>query len=206
MHFTHVGFSASFLFLFRHSTGIISTLMIYRLILAVFSIITIVIIGQTTAYAQPYGMGAYSSNTSYGSQTSLSLSATSGVSMAIDPSTVGTLATASGGVTVYSTDVVGYKLYIKAVGSTAMTMGGASIPSSSNITTGSLLINTWGYNTTGGVNFVGVTTTDTLLRSAIGPYSTGDTTTVTYGLNVDRRKAAGSYVSNVIYTAVPQTN
>ena len=180
--------------------------MIYRLILAFFSVITIAIVVQTTAYAQPYGVGTYSNNTAYGSQTSLSMSATSGVSMAIDPLATGTLATASGGVTVYSTDVVGYKLYIKAVGSTAMTMGGATIPSSANVTAGSLLANTWGYNTTGTTNFVGVTAADVLLKSAAGPYSTGDVTTVTYGLNVDRRKAAGSYVSNVIYTAVPQTN
>jgi len=178
----------------------------YRLILALFSIIAIAFVVDYTASAQPYGMGAYGSNTPYGGETSLSISATSGVNMTINPATTGTLATAAGNVTVYSMDVVGYKLYIKAVGSTAMTMVGANIPASANVTAATLAINTWGYNTTGGTNFIGVTTVDSLLKNATGPYSTGDATTVTYGLNIDRSKSAGSYASNVIYTAVPQTN
>lgn len=176
----------------------------YKLIIAVFSITAIVFFAETTVYAQPYGAGIYDSNVPYGNESSLSISATA-ATMGINPSTGGTLGTASGPVTVTSTDVVGYKLYIRAIGSTAMTAGLSSIPASANTSDATLLINTWGYNTTAAATFTGITTSDVLLKSATGPFSTGDTTTVTYGLNIDRAKSAGTYVSNIIYTAVPQT-
>ena len=177
----------------------------HNLIIAVFSIIAIGFIVEASAYAQPYGVGKYDSNVPYGNQTSLSISAV-GATMAVNPSTSGTLGTASGPVTVTSTDVVGYKLYIRAVGSTAMTSGISSIPASANVSNATLLINTWGYNIIAGTTFTGMTNNDVLLKNATGPFSTGDTTTVTYGLNIDRAKSAGSYASNVIYTSVPQTN
>ncbi|MBC7459525.1 hypothetical protein H7200_02310 [Candidatus Saccharibacteria bacterium] len=158
------------------------------------------------ANAQPYGAGKYNSNTPYGSETSLSISAAGSVTMTINPSETGTLATATNNVTVFSTDVVGYKLYIRAIGSTTMTAGTSTIPASANVTANPLALNTWGYNTNGTNNFTGVTTTDTMLKNAVGPFSTGDLTAVSYGLNIDRAQAAGSYVSSLIYTAVPQTN
>lgn len=177
-----------------------------KLMITVFSVIAILFIVEFTAHAQPYGAGKYNSNTGYGSETALSISATSGVNLSINPTTSGTLGTASGTVTVYSTDVTGYKLYIRAINSTAMTKGTASIPASANVTAGPLAVNTWGYNTTATSNFLGMTNNDALLKSATGPYSSGDTTTVTYGLNVDLAKAAGAYATDLIYTAVPQTN
>ena len=180
--------------------------MIYKSILTLFTVSAMVFLMESTAYAQPYGTGTYSSAVPYGAQTSLSMSASSGVLLSIDPAATGTLGMTAGTVTVYSTDVAGYKLYIKAVGSTDMTRDLLVIPASLNATLASLAVNTWGYNTTGAANFIGVSTTDALLKNATGPYASGDTTTVTYGLNIDRRKAAGSYSSNVMYTAVPQTN
>jgi hypothetical protein len=177
----------------------------YNLIIAFLSTIAIGFIFQVSAYAQPYGQGAYDSNVPYGNQTSLSISATGAV-LAVNPSTNGTLGVASGPVTVTSTDVVGYKLYIRAIGSTALTAGVSSIPASANVASAPLLVNTWGYNTTAAATFIGITSSDVLLKNALGPFSTGDTTIVTYGLNIDLAKSAGTYASNVIYTAVPQTN
>lgn len=178
----------------------------YKLIIALFTISTIVFFMQSTVYAQPYGKGIYDSNTPYGGQTTLSISATSAINLSVNPSTTGTLASASGNVTVTSTDVVGYKLYIRALGLTSMTNVGSTIPASANLSLGTLVVNTWGYNTDASTNFIGITTSDVLLKNAIGPFSTGDSTTVTYGLNIDRAVAAGSYSSNLVYTAVPQTN
>jgi hypothetical protein len=192
-------------FILSAYSDIISLIMRYKLIIAVFSIIAIVFIVENTANAQPYGAGKYDSNVPYGNQTSLSISAI-GATMAVNPSTSGTLGTASGPVTVTSTDVVGYMLYIRAVGSSSMTTAVSTIPASANVSNAALSINTWGYNITAGTTFTGITTSDILLKNATGPFSTGDTTTVTYGLNIDRTKSAGNYTSNVIYTAVPQTN
>jgi hypothetical protein len=178
----------------------------YKLILSVFSISTILFLANLPVSAQPYGAGKYNSNTPYGGETSLSISAVGSVTMTINPSEAGTLGTATNNVTVFSTDVVGYKLYLRAIGSTNMTTGVSTIPASGNVTANPLALNTWGYNTTGTANFIGVTSTDVMLKNAIGPFSLGDLTTVTYGLNIDRAKAAGSYASNLVYTAVPQTN
>ena len=178
----------------------------YKLIIALFTISTIAFFVQSTVYAQPYGKGIYDSNTHYGGETALSISGTNAINFSINPSTAGTLSSASGNVTVTSTDVVGYKLYIRALGSTSMTRVGSTIPASANLTLVPLVVNTWGYNTDASTNFIGITTLDVLLKNAVGPFSAGDSTTVTYGLNIDRAVPAGSYTSNLVYTAVPQTN
>lgn len=178
----------------------------YKLIIALFTISTIAFFVQSTVYAQPYGKGIYDSNTHYGGETALSISGTNAINFSINPSTAGTLSSASGNVTVTSTDVVGYKLYIRALGSTSMTRVGSTIPASANLTLVPLVVNTWGYNTDASTNFIGITTLDVLLKNAVGPFSAGDSTTVTYGLNIDRAVPAGSYASNLVYTAVPQTN
>jgi hypothetical protein len=86
-----------------------------------------------------------------------------------------------------------------------MTNGGASIPASSNVTEGTLSTDTWGYNTDGSNNFIGITTSQALITSAIGPYESGNNTTVTYGVLIDNTEPAGQYTTNVVYTAVPQT-
>jgi hypothetical protein len=158
-----------------------------------------------TSYAQPYGVGLYGANVPYGGTTSLAISTGSNVTIQITPTSSGTLGTASNTVTVTSTDVVGYKLYIRALSSTNMVNGSSTIPASANGTLNTLATNTWGYNTDASSNFLGMTASDTLIKSRTGPYSTGDATQVTYGVKVDNSKAAGNYVTSVVYTAVPQT-
>ncbi len=158
------------------------------------------------AQASPYGMGIYSANVPYGSETSIALSTTGNVNMQVTPTEAGTLVTATNTVTVTSTDVVGYKLYISSLTSSNMVNGPSTISASSNVTAAALASNTWGYNTDASSNFIGSTTTDTLIKTANGPYTAGDPTTVTYGLNVNHAKAAGKYTTAIVYTAAPQTN
>lgn len=177
----------------------------YKLILSLIVIIAIAFVVDFTANAAPYGKGLYDENVPYGGQTALSISAGASVNLSINPSATGTLASASGAVTVTSTDVIGYKLYIRAVGSTNMVQGATIIPASANVSLAPLAINTWGYNVNGSSNYLGILTSDSLLKDANGPFSTGDVTQVYFGLNIDRSKKAGAYSSNVMYTAVPET-
>lgn len=177
----------------------------YRLILACLTISAIAFVVDFTSAAAPYGQGIYNADVPYGSQTSLSISAGTGINLSLNPSTSGTLASASGTVTVYSTDVVGYKLYLRSVGSTNLLQGAYVIPASGNAVAGALAVNTWGFNTDGSANFIGAKTTDILLKDASGPFGSGDATQVTYGLMLDRAKPAGSYSTNVMYSAVPET-
>lgn len=86
-----------------------------------------------------------------------------------------------------------------------MTNGSSSIPASSNGTETPLSTNTWGYNTDGSNNFLGMTTSQALIKTGTGPFVSGDNTTVTYGVLVDNTEPAGDYTTNVVYTAVPQT-
>jgi hypothetical protein len=155
--------------------------------------------------AQPYGVGAFGANVPYGGQTSLSISTTGNVSMSVSPASGGTASTTSG-VTVTSSDVIGYKLYIRAQSSTAMTGANGSIPASANGSPAALAANTWGYNTDNSSNFTGMTLSDALIKTGTGPFTSGDLTNVYYGVKVDYQTAAGSYSNTVVYTAVPQTN
>ena len=156
--------------------------------------------------ASPYSAGRYSANVPYGGQRHLIISTSGNVTLSVAPSDAGTLASASGTVTVISTDVVGYKLYVRNLSSTNMVNGAATIPASANGSPASLAVNTWGYNLDGSSDYTGMTLSDVLIRSATQPYTSGDVTTVTYGVRVNNAKQAGSYTNSVIYTAVPQTN
>jgi hypothetical protein len=169
------------------------------------TILFTVIVFPVTSYAQPYGKGIYNENVPYGDETSLSISTDGDVTVPITPTTSGVLATGTSNVTVTTTDVKGFKLYIRSLSGTDMNNLGALIPASSNGSPSPLAINTWGYNTDASSNFVGMTLTDTLIRSLTTPISTGDVTTVTYGIYLDLEKPAGNYITTVIYTAVPQT-
>lgn len=180
-----------------------------KLIVALFMALAIVILpllmpGSTMA--SPYGVGKYDENVPYGGQTALSISTSGQVTLAVSPTDSGSVSSTSGTVTVVSTDVMGYKLYIRSIGSTDMTQGASVIPASANGSPAALSINTWGYNLDGSANYVGATLSDILIRSTTQPYSSGDVTTVTYGVNVDNTKAAGNYSTDILYTAVPQTN
>jgi hypothetical protein len=156
--------------------------------------------------AQPYGKGLYGI-VQYGDETSLSIATSGDVAIpTITPTTSGVLGTGTSVVTVTSTDVVGFKLYVRSLTSTNMTNLGTTLPTSANGSPAALAVDTWGYNTDASTNFVGMTLSDVLITSITGPASTGNVTTFTYGLKIDLAKPAGNYSTSVIYTAVPQTN
>lgn len=158
------------------------------------------------AAASPFGEGVFGANVPFGSQTSLSISLGGNVNLSLSPNG-GTLSgSGSHTISVTSTDVVGYSLYIYCVGSTNMVNGGTTIPASANGTAAPLATNTWGYNINGSSNYVGVTTTPSLLKTATGPYKNGDNTTVTYGVLTDSTKSSGTYSVSVTYTAVALTD
>jgi uncharacterized protein (UPF0333 family) len=174
-------------------------------LLRLFLALLLVISGTSMAAAQPYGTGKFGANVPYGGETSLAISTGGNAAIQVTPTDNGALGTASNAVTVTSTDVVGYKLYIRSLSSTNMINGASTLTASSNGTLSALSTNTWGYNTDASTNFLGMTTSDVLIKNAVGPFSAGDTTTVTYGVKVDNTKLAGNYVTSVVYTAVPQT-
>ncbi len=157
--------------------------------------------------AQPYGQGKYNENVPYGSQTSLTISNNGNVSIPITPADTAILGTGSSVVTVTSTDVVGYKLYIRANQATTNLVNGPdTIPASANGTPAALAVNTWGYNTDASSNFTGIILSDALIKTANGPFPSGDNTTVTYGIKIDNSKPAGVYSATVMYTAAPMTD
>lgn len=158
------------------------------------------------AVASSYNQGVYNENVPYGSATYIAINTDGNVSLAVTPTSMGTQTTNTSNITVTSTDVVGYKLYIRSDSTTNMDNLGDTLPTSGNTIPSPLSINTWGYNVDGSNNFVGSTLTDTLIRSFTGPASLGDTTTVTYGVKVDLAKPAGNYTTSIVYTAVPDTD
>lgn len=88
-------------------------------------------------------------------------------------------------------------------GSSDMTDGTAAIAASSNGAAAPLVDNTWGYNISGSTtNFLGLSTLPTQVKSGSGPFKSGDTTTVTFGVLADTTKEAGNYSVSVTYTAV----
>lgn len=172
--------------------------------LLLYSILSILWIASTPASAQPFGVGIFNANVPFGGQTSLTIATSGGVGITLSPN--GSTATGNSTVTVTSSDVVGYKLYITAPSSTNLSGTGGSIPASANTSGAPLATNTWGYNTDNSSNYVGITTANVLLLSATGPFTSGNVTQVYYGVKVDNTTKAGSYSSTVMYTAVPQTS
>jgi hypothetical protein len=169
--------------------------------------IALFFVSVTSVSASPYGAGKYGSAVPYGGETSITIT-TSNVTVTASPGLSGRLNTATNNVTVFSTDVVGFKLYVNALSSATLTATSGTIPASGNVTAAVLATNTWGYNTDASTNFLGMTTTAALLTNLVGPAATstgGNTTTVTYGVNIDNTKLPGSYTTTLIYTAVPQT-
>ncbi|HSX31227.1 MAG TPA: hypothetical protein VLE99_04885 [Candidatus Saccharimonadales bacterium] len=155
-----------------------------------------------SAFATPFGQGKFGAGL-FGSQTSLTIALGGNVSLSLTPSGGNFSGNGSNTVTVTSNDTVGYSLYIYAPSGTSLVNGSATIAASSNSSPASLATNTWGYNTTGSTtNFMGITATPVLLKTASGPYESGDTTTVTYGVLADGAEPDGSYTATVTYTAV----
>jgi hypothetical protein len=157
------------------------------------------------ALASPFGQGVFGADVPFGSATSLSISLGGDVTFNL---TLGGSTLSGNGshtLTVTSTDVVGYSLYLHALGSTSMSDSSASIPASGNTSDAPLAANTWGYNTTGSsTNFTGITASSALIKNATGPFESGDTTTITYGILANVAQAAGTYSASVVYTAVAQ--
>ena len=141
----------------------------------------------------------------FGSGTSISIAFGGSPSMTLAPSGPNFTGSATHQVTVTTTDVVGYRLYIYSPSSTNMTNGTDTIPTSGNTVAGALGVNSWGYNTDASSNFVGMTTSPTVLKDANGPYKSGDLTNVTYGVLAGPTKSAGSYTVSVVYTAVAKS-
>ncbi len=158
------------------------------------------------AWASPFGAGLFGEDVPFGGETTLSISTTGNVSIPVTPTPSGTTATNTSDVTITSTDVVGFKLYIQALSNTSLSNGGSDVTASANVSPAALATNTWGYNTDASANFAGITLAPVLIRTGTGPYSSGDTTTITYGLKIDDSLPAGDYVTTVVYTAVPQTD
>lgn len=155
-----------------------------------------------TASASPFGEGVFGAHVPFGSVTSLTINLGSSVNLNLTPSGPNLVGSGSHTITVTSTDVVGYSLYIYGQGSTSMSNGTDSIPASGNTTAGALSVNSWGYNIDGSSNYLGLTTVPELLMTATGPYESGNSTTVTYGVITDITKSSGNYTANVTYTAV----
>lgn len=160
------------------------------------------VILQQPALAQPFGIGIYGADVPFGNLTSISINLGTSVSMTLTPSGPNLYGSGSQVVTVTSTDVVGYGLYIHNPTTTSMSNGTDTITASSNVTAAPLAVNSWGYNTDGSSNYIGLTTTPTLINDRTGPYKSGDSTTVTYGALTSTSKSDGTYTIGVTYTAV----
>ncbi len=170
--------------------------------LAVLCAVFVVLSFASTVYASPFGQGVFGADVPFGSLTSMSIALGGDVTLNLLPSGGNFSGTGSHILTVTSNDVVGYSLYIYSAGSTDMVNGTDTIPASGNGSAAPLSVDSWGYNTDGSSNFMGMTTLPTLLKTALGPYKAGDDTTVTYGVLADPAKANGDYAVSVTYTAV----
>jgi hypothetical protein len=160
---------------------------------------------QQPASASPFGQGVFGADVPFGSLTSLSIGLGGNVSLNLTPSGGTFTGTGSHTVTVTSNDVVGYRLYLYSPSGTSMTNGSYTIPASANVSPAALATNSWGYNTDGSSNFVGILATPSTIKDANGPYKTGDNTTITYGAVTDITKGAGDYTVGVVYTAVAKS-
>jgi hypothetical protein len=157
---------------------------------------------QQAAWASPFGQGEFGANVPFGSATSISISLGGNVSLTLTPNGSNFSANGSSTVTVTSSDVEGYDLYIYSVGNSSLVGGSYSIPASANTTENPLSTNTWGYNTDGSSNYIGLTTSPVLLLSTSGPYITGNSTTVNFGVLTSIVTGEGIYTGNVTYTAI----
>ena len=178
---------------------------LFRPLLLLCGLCMILSIAPTVA-ASPFGQGVFGANVPFGSLTSITISLGSNVNISMTPSGGTFVGSGSHTINVTSNDVVGYSLYIYDAGGTNMVNGASTIPASSNGTPAALATNTWGYNIDGSSNYLGLTSRPVLLKTATGPYKSGDSTTVTYGVLTDLTKSNGNYTNTVTYTAVALTD
>ncbi|MBP7760627.1 hypothetical protein KA093_02435 [Candidatus Saccharibacteria bacterium] len=180
----------------------------------------------------PVAASAATANTTINAVLASSISVTTSgtVTLNIIPVSGGAQSTASDTVTVTTNHGTGYNLSLKdADANTNLVNGGNNIPTSSSTTWGSpatLSNNTWGYgiasgtaNLTAGSNFsasytaqtdqttdshlfLGVKTTDQLLRTTSAAAGSGEVTTVWYSAKADTTNPTGTYTDTVTYTAL----
>lgn len=161
---------------------------------------------QGVAYAQPFGVGVFGEDVPFGDETSLSIGLSNEIDMDLDPDGSLFRGTGSHDVTVTSTDVIGYDLYVHATTDTFMDNGTDTVDASANSAPDPLAVNSWGYNTSSSTSdFIGMSATQDLINSGNGPFKEGDSVTVTYGALLDITKSSGTYSVDVTYTAVGQT-
>lgn len=170
-------------------------------ILAVLCALFAVLSFAPAASASPFGQGVFGADVPFGSLTSLTIALDGDIALDLLPDGSNFSGSDSHTVTVTSTDVVGYNLYVYSPDGTDMVAGSGTIPASSNSVAGPLATNTWGYNTDASEDYLGMATTPALLKQALGPYKNGDDTTVTYGVLAGGSKSADSYAVSVTYTA-----
>ncbi len=164
------------------------------------------VIFQQPASASPFGAGVFGEDVPFGSETSIAISLSNNTGLMLELTGQSFSGTGTHTVTVASTDVVGYKLYVNATSATSMSNGSDTVAASDNSNAAPLAVNSWGYNTTGSSsNFKGITLSQALIKDADGPYKSGDDTTVTYGAVIDRVKSSGVYTVDVTYTAVGES-
>ena len=161
---------------------------------------------QQSVSAQPFGVGVFGEDVPFGDETSVAISLSNAIDMHLSPTGPNFEGTGAHTITVTSTDVIGYDLYVNATGSTAMSNGTDTVAASANVAPGTLTANSWGYNTSGSTaNFRGITGTQVLIGSGTGPFKAGDHTTITYGATVDMTKSSGTYGVDVTYTVIGRT-
>lgn len=162
---------------------------------------------QQSVGATMFGQGDFGDST-FGSLTSLSMSFNGNVSMTLALNGSIYEGSASHNVIVTTNNAPGYRLYIHSPINSNMTIdgdGGDTIAASANTSPAALANDTWGFNTSGSSTyFQGVLTTPTQIKITDEPYTSGDTTTVTYSARASATKSAGSYTASVVYTAVPR--
>ncbi len=173
------------------------------LVLLVVALLQATVGSMSTANASPFGQGVFGADVPFGSVTSLAIDLGGNVSIPLAPSGGVFEGSGSHTVTVTSTDVVGYVLYVHALGSTDLTDGSTLISASTNTTDAPLTTNSWGFNTSGSTtDFIGMTLFGKEIKSASGPYKNGDATTVTYGAKTNITQPASSYDVSIVYTVV----
>lgn len=172
--------------------------------LAATTMLVLPVVFVPLAHASPFGQGTFGADVPFGSITSLSIDLGGNVSLNLAPDSGDLRGVGSHTITVTSTDVVGYQLFVRSTGSTDLVSGSSSIPASGNSTPSPLAINSWGFNTDASSNFVGMTTTPYLIKDSTGPAKNGDTTTVTYSAYTTTTQPAGTYTTSVTYTAVAE--
>lgn len=128
----------------------------------------------------------------------------------LTPTSEGVWASKSGTVQVKTNDIKGYKLYISTnTAETALTSSGASTSIAScgaNVTSSTMVKDTWGYSTDG-TNFNPVTTSTVQIGEKVAPLdqTTAYSHTVHIGMKVSTDMQAGTYRNTIKFTAIGNT-